>query len=268
VDFIEVPYYPKTTCINKLSMSTKAYTLGSLILCAAAAGAYGQSADAGAPTQPPKIWDVSAAIGLTLTSGNSDTLNVNGNVQATRKWGGKNELNLGADVAYGESDGEKNVDSYGGYAQYNRLFTERIFAYARVQGLHDGIADLDYRITLSPGVGYYFIKNEKTSLRGEVGPGYVFESQAGEENDYMTIRFAERWDQKVNDHVKLWQGVEYLPDVEDWSRYVVNFEIGVEIQITKHLSERTYFQDIYNSDPAPDRDNNDLKLVAALAYKF
>ena len=137
-----------------------------------------------------------------------------------------------------------------------------------MQGLHDGIADLDYRITLSPGVGYYFIKNEKTSLRGEVGPGYVFESQAGEEDDYMTIRFAERWDQKVNDHVKLWQAVEYLPDVEDWGRYVVNFEIGVEIQITKHLSERTYFQDIYNSDPAPDRDNNDLKLVAALAYKF
>ena len=248
-------------------MSTKAYTLGSLIVCTAAAAAYGQATDAGAPTQPPKIWDVSAAVGLTLTSGNSDTLTVNGNIQTSRKWE-KNELNLGADITYGESDGDKNADSYGGYAQYNRLFTEKFFGYARVQGLHDGIADLDYRITLSPGAGYYFIKNEKTSLRGEVGPGVVFESQAGEEDSYMTIRFAERWDQKLSDTVKLWQGVEYLPDVEDWGRYVVNFEIGVEIQINKHLYQRTYFQDVYNSEPAPGRDENDLKLVAALAYKF
>lgn len=249
-------------------MTTKAYTLGSLIVCAAAAAAYGQAAtDAGAPTQPPKIWDVSAAVGLTLTKGNSDTLTVNGNVQASRKWD-KNELNLGADITYGENDGVKNADSYGGYAQYNRLFSERLFGYARAQGLHDGIADLDYRITLSPGAGYYFIKNEKTSLRGEVGPGVVFESQAGEDDTYMTIRFAERWDQKINDRVKLWQSLEYLPNVEDWGKYVVTFEIGVEVQLSKHFSQRTYFQDIYNSEPAAGRDENDLKLVAALAYKF
>lgn len=249
-------------------MSTKAYTLGSMIVCAAATAAYGQAAtDAGAPTQPPKLWDTSAAIGLSYTSGNSDTLTVNGNVQASKKWD-KNELNLGADITYGESEGTKNADSYGAYAQYNRLFTERIFGYARLQGLHDGIADLDYRVTLSPGAGYYFIKNEKTSLRAEVGPGVVFEKLAGEEDTYFTIRFAERWDQKLNDRVKLWQGLEYLPDVEDWGKYVVNFEIGIEASLTKHLSQRTYFQDTYNSRPAPGREQNDLKLVAALAYKF
>ena len=248
-------------------MSTKAYTLGSLIVCAAAAAAYGQATDAGAPTQPPKIWDVSAAVGLTLTKGNSDTLNVNGNVQAAKKWD-KNELNLGADITYGESDGTKNADQYRGYVQYNRLFTERFYGFLRAEGLHDGIADVDYRFTLSGGPGYYFIKDEKTSLRGEVGPGVVFEKQAGVEDTYMTIRFAERWDQKLTDVVKLWQAVEFLPQIDDWNKYVINAEIGIEIAITKHFSERTYFQDIYNSQPAPGRKQNDLKLVAALAYKF
>jgi putative salt-induced outer membrane protein YdiY len=248
-------------------MNKKAYTLGSFIVCAATAAAYGQATDAGAPSQPPKIWDVSAAVGLSLTKGNSDTLNVNGNVQAARKWG-KNELNLGADITYGESDGTKNADQYRGYVQYNRLFTERFYGFLRAEGLHDGIADVDYRVTLSGGPGYYFIKNEKTSLRAEVGPGVVFEKQGGVEDTYMTIRFAERWDQKFNDAVKLWQAVEFLPQVDDWNKYVINAEIGVEIAISKHFSERTYFQDIYNSQPAPGRKENDLKLVVALAYKF
>jgi len=259
-------------------MSIKAYTLGSLIVCAAAVAAYGQAAtDAGAPTQPPKLWDASAAVGLTLTKGNSDTLTVNGNVQASRKWA-QNELNLGADLTYGENtvydkaSGQnitsQTANNYGGYAQYNRLFTERLFGFARAQGLHDGLADLDYRITLSAGAGYYLLKSTNTSLRLEAGPGVVFQKQAGVDDTYMTLRFAERWDEKLNDHVKIWQTLEYLPDVQDWGRYVVNFEIGVETAIIKHLSQRTYFQDSYSSEPAPGRKQNDMKLVAALAYKF
>lgn len=242
-----------------------------LLLCAAtlctAVAAYGQASDAGAPTQPPKQWDISAAAGLSLTSGNSDTLTVNANATATRKWD-KNELNLGADLNYGENDGEKNAESYRAYVQYNRLLTEKLFAYIRAEGLRDDIADLDYRVTLSPGMGYYFIKNQKTSLRGEVGPGVVFEKQGGEEDTYMTIRFAERWDQKLSDKVKLWQSLEFLPQVDDWANYVVNAELGVEVVLTKHLRQRTYLQDTYDAQPAPHRKKNDLKLVAALAYTF
>ena len=56
-----------------------------------------------------------------------------------------------------------------GFAQYNRLFTERVFGYLRLDGLHDAIADIEYRFTFSPGVGYYFIKNAQTTLSGEAG---------------------------------------------------------------------------------------------------
>jgi putative salt-induced outer membrane protein len=213
-------------------MNPKALSLGSLIVCAAATSVYGQATDAGAPTQPPKLWDTSAGFGLTLTRGNSDTLTVNGNLQAARKWE-QNELNLGADITYGENDGEKNAEAYRGYAQYNRLFTDRFFGYARVDALHDDIADVDYRFTLSPGVGYYLVKNDTTSLRGEVGPGVVFEKQGGEEDTYMTIRFAERFDHKVSDRVKIWQSVEFLPQVDDWNNYIINGEIGIETQIQR-----------------------------------
>src|SRR5262249_921428 len=153
----------------------------------------------------------------------------------------------------------KNADNYHGYIQYNRLFTDRFFGYLRAEGLYDSIADIDYRFTFSPGVGYYFIKTDSASLRGEIGPGYVVQKQGGVKDDYFTLRIAERYDQKINDHVKLWQSLEYLPQVDRFENYIINGEIGIEAAISKHFKLRTYFQDSYHSEPAAGKKNNDLK---------
>ena len=93
-------------------------------------------------TNPPS-WDVSASLGATLTRGNSETLMLSANIAANKKWD-KNELNLGADAVYGENTvevngvetTEKNAEAYHGFAQYNRLFSERLFGYVRVDALH------------------------------------------------------------------------------------------------------------------------------------
>jgi len=56
--------------------------------------------------------------------------------------------------------------------------------------------------------------------------------------------------------------------VDRFSNYIINAEIGVETAMTKHLSQQTFIQDSYHSEPAAGRQKNDLKLVAALKYKF
>jgi putative salt-induced outer membrane protein len=252
---------------DKLKLDTYANIAGAWVCWFATSSALGQATDASTLDPNKPLWESSVAFGLALTRGNSDTLLINGNIQSSRKWD-RNELNLGASLTYGENDGDRNADSQRGYAQYNRLFTERWFGYARVEALHDGIADIDYRVTISPGVGYYFIKNEKTAARAEIGPGYVFERVGDDDNDFFTLRLAERLDHKFNDAAKLWQSVEFLPKVDDWSYYIVNAELGVETAITKKLKLRAYLQDTYTSEPAPDREHNDLKLVTEIAYKF
>lgn len=227
------------------------------------------AADAAATNVPPKVlpWDTSASFGATLTRGNSDTLALSGQVQANKKWY-DNEVNLGADAVYGENSGVRNASSVHGYGQYNRLFTERWFAYFRVEALHDDVAKVDYRVSLSPGVGYYFIKDPNLTLRGEVGPGYVFERLDGVDKDYATLRVAERLEWKLTDRAKLWESVEFLPQIDRFQNYVVNAEIGLDTAITKHLSQVTFLQDTYRSEPAAGRKKNDLKLVAGIKYKF
>jgi putative salt-induced outer membrane protein YdiY len=225
-------------------------------------------AEASVSNAPPKNpWDASATLGVTLTRGNSKTLLISGQVQASKKWD-RNEVDLGADGVYGENNSVKNAEAIHGYGQYNRLFSERLFAYFRLEGLHDAIADVDYRLSLSPGAGYYVIKQTNLFLRAEIGPGYVFEKLAGKTHDYATLRLAERGEWKINPRAKIWESVEILPQVDKFENYVINAEIGIDTAITAKLSQVTFLQDTYRSEPAPGRVHNDVKLVAGLKYRF
>ncbi len=219
------------------------------------------------PPPAATAWKTSASAGITLTRGNSETLLFHADAATEKKWS-MNELTFGVNGTYGENQGAKNAESFGAFGQYNRLFTDRLLGYARVDGLHDAVADVEYRVSLSPGVGYYFVKSDRLQIRGEVGPGVVFEKLGSTEFAYYTLRIAENLQYKINDRARLWQSIEFLPKVDKFSNYVLNSEIGVETDITKKLSLRVFAQDTYRSDPAPGRKQNDLKLVAGVGYKF
>jgi putative salt-induced outer membrane protein len=214
-----------------------------------------------------KIWDSSVSLGFTLTKGNSDTMQAVANWLTTYKKD-QNELRFGADFTYGEDDGKANAQLLHGFAQYNRLFTDRFYGYVRADGYHDRIADIEYRFVFSPGVGYYFIKNERTTLSGEVGPGLVVEKKGDDKDEYLTLRIAERFEQKLWEKARLWQSLEFLPEVADWGNFILNAEIGIESPLSDKLSLRAYIMDTYTSEPAEGREENDIKLVTAVAYKF
>ena len=228
---------------------------------------HAQDAAESVETNKPPTWDVSASLGFSHTSGNSETLLLTGSLVGKRKIKDA-DLELGIDGAYGENDGDSNVETLRVWGQYDDPISERVYWYGRAEGYHDGIADLDYRVTLSPGLGYHFIKKEKTLLRGEFGPSWIYQRLGGRTEDYFAVRFAERFEHKFNDRVKLYQGVEFLPQIDDWENYLVNFVIGIESMLTQKMSLDVFFVDNYNSRPAEGRKHNDTKLVAALKYKF
>jgi putative salt-induced outer membrane protein len=232
------------------------------------------------PPPPPK-WTGSAAAGFSLAKGNSDTMLLTLSARAGRKWD-QNEISLGASGAYGESDGDVNNQTASAFTQYNRLFTERWYGYGRVDGLYDGIAGVDYRFTFGTGVGYYFIRQATNiSLSVEAGPGYVIERLEGkvvdtngvsttviQNNDYWTFRVAQKFERRFNDHVRIWETVECLPQLDNVNNFIVNGEVGVESALTKAWSLRVVVQDTFDNEPAPGRRNNDVKLIAGVGWKF
>jgi putative salt-induced outer membrane protein YdiY len=213
-------------------------------------------------------WKSSITAGLSLTSGNSDSELATLKFVSDKKTPA-DEYSLDADGAYGKANGVQNNDSVHGFGQWNHLFSERMFGYLRLEGLHDDIADLRYRATLTGGVGYYFIKDKQTTLAGEVGPGVVVQRVGDSDNTFGTLRLAERFEHKfTGNNARVWQSVEILPQVNKVSDFLVNAEIGAEASIAKNLSLQVCLDDSYNSEPAGGYKRNDIKLVSGVTYKF
>ena len=218
-------------------------------------------------TNPPPVRESSVSLGLALSRGNSDTVLATGAFKTHQK-GPNNELLGGLDGSYGESDHVKNNETVHGTAQYNHLFSERCYGYLNVEGLHDEIADLQYRLTTGPGAGYYLLHEPGTSLAGEVGPSVINERLGSRDRSYASGRLAERFERKLSVTARLWQKAEILPQLDGMQNYLVNTEIGLEASLTKTLCLRVILQDNFVNQPAPGRQGNDIKTVSGLVLKF
>ncbi len=219
-------------------------------------------------------WQTSAGLNVTVNKGNSDTLLVGGTVLASRSWN-MNEFRAGADVVYGENRDVNtrvrttSAQNYGAFSQYNRLISERWYFMGRADARQDRVANIDYRVQLNPGVGYYAIKKEKTVLGFEFGPGVVFESLEGRPaTEYLTLRLAQRLTHEFNERVRLVQDFEILPQVDRFTNYVINAQATIEADLTSKLSTRLTIQDNFRNEPAPGRRQNDVRILAGLSYKF
>jgi putative salt-induced outer membrane protein YdiY len=217
--------------------------------------------------QPPK-WDGTFTLGVTATAGNVNSVLSTAKVVAEKKarW---NQYNLEADGAYGTVDDVQSAQSAHGSAQANHIFIDdKWYGYGRGDALHDAIANVDYRLTGSTGGGYYFIKDKLTTLSSEVGPALQYEKLDDEYHTYPSMRLAQNYERKIDDHARVWENVEFIPPVTYPDAFLVNAQVGVETPLTHKVSLQTYVQDNFANDPAPGAKNNDLKLVSGLVFKF
>lgn len=221
------------------------------------------------------VWKSNVALGVTVARGNTDSTQASISGSTQKKWL-ENFMIIGADGLYGETKvpgapkEQESAETAHAYSQDNRVFGDNFYAYGRVDGFHDGIADIKYRVTLAPGIGYYFITNKVADLKGEIGPGYIREQVDGDTESFATLRVAELFHYAISPNAKAWETIEYLPQIDDFGNYLVNLEVGIEAKLTKgnKLSLRSVVQDSYNNNPAPDRLKNDLRIITSLVYNF
>ena len=224
------------------------------------------------PTVVKYPWQSSLTLGLTITKGNSDTSLFTGKLLSDRKTPA-NEYALGVDVSYGENNSVKSTELLHGFGQWNHFFSEGLYGYWHAEGVHDGIAEIDYRFSTGPGIGYYFIKSKQDTLSAEGGGSITFqEIGAGAQRadtTYATLRLAERYEHKFSFYgARFWENAEVLPQVDKFQHFLVNAEIGIDASIAKNLSLEMYVDDAYDSEPAAVSKRNDVKYVSAVSYKF
>ncbi|MHC4859621.1 MAG: DUF481 domain-containing protein [Planctomycetota bacterium] len=201
---------------------------------------------------------------------------------------------------YGEDEGLRSVNE--------QILTLRgewkvspWYFFLQVSGERDEFEQIDYRVIIAPGAGYWFVNDNVTKLKAEVGPAYTYEDfkrprlplgvnlgdlsdddrrdalndlndargeDWNEKEGKLQVRVAVFASQRVFDNATITEEIEYLPELGDPD----SFRLVSTTTFEQPLSEAWFFKlqviDQYNTPVQEDIKRNDFKAIMSLVFKF
>ena len=221
------------------------------------------------PAAPVDPWTSSIGAGVAITSGNSDTTNIN--LAANTLWDPKTDRLFKADALYllGEANGEKQVDKSTANARYEQLFQERAFWFGEAQYLRDPFKAINYLISPLAGAGYHVIKTDTRKLTVDGAVGAVME-----DNDLLgrdtsgALKAGESFEWSISPVSKLTQKLTGLWKADDFGDALLHFDAGLSTTVAARLELKVSYVYDYKTEPPPEIEKGDSALFAALLVKF
>lgn len=222
------------------------------------------------PTTPADPWSSSIGAGLAITSGNSDTTNIN--VSANTTWDPKTDRLFKAEALYllGETDGEKQVDKSTALARYERDFQARAFWFGEVQYLRDPFKAINYLVSPLAGAGYHVIRTDTRKLTFDGAVGAVVEDDDVLGRDTSgAVKAGEAFEWALSPASKVTQKLTGLWKADDFGDALYHFDAGLSTTVVERLELKlAYVYDYKAEPPSPDIEKGDSALFAALLVKF
>jgi putative salt-induced outer membrane protein YdiY len=230
---------------------------------------------------PRTTWRGNVRAGLLLNRGNTDNDNYYAAFDITRRseldrWTFNGQYNL---VRTEDSDGDKTstTDNWRVGGKYDYFFNDRLYGFAALMVERDRIANLDYRISPSVGLGYQWHESPEWNFSTEAGVAYVYEkyrepSDASpdfdDDDSFVALRFGYHYDRKLNDKVLLFHNLEYLPGLDDIDNYRINGDIGLRASLSTNWFAEARMEMRHDNSPPEDAVKTDLRYVIALGWQF
>jgi putative salt-induced outer membrane protein len=217
-----------------------------------------------------KKWSDEGELSFVDTGGNTDVTTLSAKNLLKYKFTNKLQGAWKLGVLYGESDGEKNAESYFTELRLDYQYTKRLYSYAIAGWMQDEFAGFDSRYYLGPGVGYKFLSGPNHFLVGEAGLSYVKEEYIDDtDKDYLQGRAFAQYKYAFTEKNRFSQSVEFLYDFDDSENYNVNSETAVISALSDYLSLKTSYVVKYDNQPVPETlEETDTVLAVTLVVNF
>ncbi len=217
-------------------------------------------------------WKSSLSAGVTYKSGNTEKTLYTANLKGERR-SDKTDLIASLYGEYGTTEDSVGVESttegqLRGQAELRWKFDGKLYAAINTEVLHDALKDISYRVGIGPNIGYYLIDKKTQRLDVSVGLNEVVERVAGVEDDYATVRLAEKYDWKISETANFYFNTEFNARAEDVEDNTSLFITGVKSKVNGQLSIFVELRDEYDSRPTAGVKHNDSTLMAGLNYEF
>jgi putative salt-induced outer membrane protein len=214
------------------------------------------------------LWDTDVSLGYNLTTGNirSNSLGLGANLARQT-----NRDKTALYAAYVESKNRTSgvtvttANTIRGGGRYEINLTNRWAAFGFADFEHNEIQLLDLRTVLGGGIGYYFIRNDRTQFQVFGGGGYNREKYStGLTRNSGELLIGEELNYRISDRFSLQERLQVFPNMSDTGEYRITFDSAVITKLSKWLTWNIIVSDRYSSNPPSGSRNNDLLITTGL----
>ena len=224
---------------------------------------------------PPVKWTGSIVGNALVTRGNSHTENVGVTLNAVRR-GENDRITLGGGYYYGrerdrDTDEENTtINNWFVLGKYDYFLTKKFYLYGSLRAEQDEIADLDLRLTVSPGAGYQWYETPAFNLSTEAGVAWIYEDFKGQKaEDHWAGRLAYHVDWTPHKAVKLFHNLEWLPSFDGpFEDYNLNADVGLRATLIQSFFAEIKIELRYDSTPARSAEKEDLRYLVGVGWSF
>ena len=210
-------------------------------------------------------WTGKGELGGSFASGNSETEAVNAALEmkgSYDKWA----HTLGFAGNYGSDSGGTTAQRWEVRGQTQYEITDRAYGFGAARYEDDRFSAYDFQATLSGGLGYKIIDNDRTKFWVQGGPGYRYAefNDTGESEDGMIFRGDLGFDHQLTDTTKIVE--RFLVETVSANTYLQN-DIGLEVSINSTLALRLGYQVRHNTDVPAGVEKTDTLTTIGLIYE-
>jgi putative salt-induced outer membrane protein YdiY len=218
----------------------------------------------------PQGFHGSAGFGLSLTQGNSDTLNINATIDNTYDPKTKNAMRWNALFLRGKQNGVLSVYRLSAMFRDEYVVNGRVFTFAQLDALHDTFKGVDYLVAPSAGVGYKVIDTKSTSLNVDAGVGGVVERDIGfDARATGALTLSQKLIHPLTETTTLKESVTSLLKMDDFADGLYTFQIGVAAKVNSRLQLSVDLLDTYKNHPIDGLTHkHDVALVTSIVAKY
>jgi putative salt-induced outer membrane protein YdiY len=222
------------------------------------------------PPDVPRAWSAAVGGGLSLTSGNTDSL----------------AYNLAFDIAHNNHTG--NVAKWTGLylrgtqndiVVVNRLslgirdeftFSPRVFVFGQIDYLHDTFKRIDYFVSPAVGLGYKVIETPASQFSIDLGGGSVSERNPGSAPKTTgAIHAGETLRLDVTATASIKHAIKALWNTNDFANSLITSSIGIATRISSRFQLSVDVIDNFKTrPPTAETEKNDINLVVAITAKY
>ncbi len=146
-----------------------------------------------------------------------------------------------------------STDQWDLEASYNYFLSKKLFVLGDIRVEKNRIQNIDIRVTPNGGFGYQFSETPDFNANVQGGLAWVYEdyTNTATPDENVSLRLAYHVDKMLwSEKLKVFSDCQYFPSIQNVSNYLILFDAGLRLALTKTFYTEFKAEVDYDSHPA------------------